>query len=528
MSSKQMKIDIRSSIAHSFYEFSRGYCLFQVTNEIKDGVEYVLTLRCDDSDTSVLISVKSSDGLNSSNTYSMGTVMDDKHLISIVESFQKIDVDIEMFTVHFTNDGLLGISLNIDEDSLESKGSYLLNKETGKIELYFDKESYQNLSDEEKASIRSNYLFSRGKRAWVSRAKTPNTWRALEVEKSLGLIDKGNYGERLSFEEQMERKAERAEFRAQRYEDRAEKAVKRADQLQKPINGMHGDIAFFTQPNINSSAGRAFSNRRSKMFDAYERGFDEFKKSEYYKERAEVARATASGTKPTDKAFCQRRIEEAEKIIRAQKKNLDHYEELLERVRKGEIIKRYSGEAITETMLYGWIDSTEDIIEQNISKSIYYHDCTDSLGGIAFSKENIKKGYIVELKRWGRCRVIGTGPKNLKYEILDGGAAGMGGVASYAEIQKVLEKKDPEEQEIRHPFKVGDTYEVMAWDGNNYVPKEYKVLKVTYDRVTLKSGTDRAINRSPRRFRSGDTNKGYMWALGICDGRNGTVYKEEE
>ena len=104
----------------------------------------------------------------------------------------------------------------------------------------------------------------------------------------------------------------------------------------------------------------------------------------------------------------------------------------------------------------------------------------------------------------------------------------MGGVASYAEIQKVLEKKEPEEQEIRHPFKVGDSYTVMEWDGNNYVPKEYKVLKVTFDRVTLKCGTSRAINRSPRRFRSGDASKGYMWALGICDGRNGTVYKEEE
>lgn len=44
---------------------------------------------------------------------------------------------------------------------------------------------------------------------------------------------------------------------------------------------MHGDIAFFTQPNINSSAGRAFANKR--MFAAYERGFEEFKKSEYYR-----------------------------------------------------------------------------------------------------------------------------------------------------------------------------------------------------------------------------------------------------
>ena len=94
------------------------------------------------------------------------------------------------------------------------------------------------------------------------------------------------------------------------------------------------------------------------MFDAYERGFEEFKKSDYYKNRAEIALATADFTKPTDKAFCIRRIEEAEKVIRAQKKNFDHYNELLEKVKSGKIVKRYNGEVITETMIYSWLDST--------------------------------------------------------------------------------------------------------------------------------------------------------------------------
>lgn len=60
------------------------------------------------------------------------------------------------------------------------------------------------------------------------------------------------------------------------------------------------------------------------MFAAWERGFDEFKKSEYYAERAEAARQTAAETKPTDKGFIIRRIKEAEKTIRAQKKILNH------------------------------------------------------------------------------------------------------------------------------------------------------------------------------------------------------------
>ena len=68
------------------------------------------------------------------------------------------------------------------------------------------------------------------------------------------------------------------------------------------------------------------------MFAAWERGFDEFKKSEYYAKRAEAARQTAAETKSTDKGFIIRRIKEAEKTIRAQKKNLESYRKTLEQI----------------------------------------------------------------------------------------------------------------------------------------------------------------------------------------------------
>ena len=523
-----MNVDIRSSISSHFYEFCRGYFLFQISSKMEENVEYTLVLQCENNDTTVSIIVESSNGMVHSNSYSMDYAMQDSHLIAIVTSFSNIDVDIDRFTVHFAKDRLLSISINTDEKEEEKKGTYFMNQETGKLELYFDKEAYQSLSDSDKSSIKSNYLFSRAKSAWVSRAKAPNLWRAIDVAKKLGLVDKGKSGEKISFEEQMSRKAERAEARAERYSELADKATERARDLQKPINDRHGDIAFFTQPNINSSAGRAFTNRRNKMFDAYERGFEEFKKSDYYKNRAEIALATADYTKPTDKAFCIRRIEEAEKIIRAQKKNFDHYNDLLERVKSGLIVKRHNGETITETMVYSWLDSTEDAIEQNISKSIYYHKCLDELGGVEFSKESIKKGYIVRHQRCGRCRVIGIGPKNFKYEILDGGAAGMGGVASYAEIQGIIDSTEISDQGVRHPFKVGDEYKVKVWDGDKYVDKVYKITKISPDRVTLKTGTERAISRSPRRFRSGESKTGYMWAIGMFDGAYGTIYKAEE
>lgn len=130
------------------------------------------------------------------------------------------------------------------------------------------------------------------------------------------------------------------------YDERIAFVVKNLSELKqeiscfiRPIEDMRGDVAFFTQPNINSSAGRAFSNRRNKMFAAWEKGFDEFKKSEYYAERAEAARHTAAGTKPTDKGFIDRRIKEAEKTIRAQKKNLESYCKMLKQMEAGKIYK---------------------------------------------------------------------------------------------------------------------------------------------------------------------------------------------
>ena len=159
---------------------------------------------------------------------------------------------------------------------------FIRNRETGKLELHFDKATYDELTDAQKKDIRSNFLWGRNSGCWISRAKEPNLWHAERVAKTLGLADAGSSGERLSFAEQQERKAERAERRAERFEDRAIDAEQNATRLQKPIEDRRGDIAFFTQPNIDSSAGRAFARRREKMFAAFDRGMEEYRKSEHY------------------------------------------------------------------------------------------------------------------------------------------------------------------------------------------------------------------------------------------------------
>jgi len=324
---------------------------------------------------------------------------------------------------------------------------YIRNMETGKIELHFDKADYMALSADQKQKIKSNFLFSRGTGAWVSRCKFPNLYKPEQVAKELGLEDAGREGEALSFAEQQERKMEKAERRAERMEYKAEQAIERGEALQKPINDMHGDIAFFTQPNINSAGGRAFTNRRNRMFEAWERGFDEFKKSEYYSECAKKARATASGKNQKDKAFCQRRIDEAEASIRGLQRNIKEYEGYKSQIENGE----------TPTNKYGWevkttienidasLEKWYEILESEIGKVVYYRDCIEQMGGIAFSKDNLKKGDLIQIGGWrkGVVKIVRFGAKNITFEYTDGvltyaDGTPMQGKCAYAEVIKVV------------------------------------------------------------------------------------------
>ena len=95
---------------------------------------------------------------------------------------------------------------------------YIFNLETTKIELHFEKADYTALSEEQKREIKSAFLWSNKSKCWVSRAKEPNLYRAKQVAEKLGFTAEQREGERLSYGEQLERQAERAEARADRYE----------------------------------------------------------------------------------------------------------------------------------------------------------------------------------------------------------------------------------------------------------------------------------------------------------------------
>lgn len=405
---------------------------------------------------------------------------------------------------------------------MENK-AYTFNLETTKIELHFEKSEYDALSDEQKKEIKSNFLWSRSGSCWVSRAKEPNLWRAKQVAKALGFTEEQRKGERLSYAEQVERQSERAEVRAERYSEYADNAEKRAEQLQKPIENMRGDIAFFTQPNINTSSGRAFTNRRNRMFEQYEKGFEEYRKSEYFKQRAQTALTTASKAQFSDPAYLDRRIKECKKEIRAREKNIISYEEILYAIEKGEEKKHWNGEPYTAEEVSDLIDRELELVEKAMDKQGYLENCFDEIGGIKFSKENIKVGYTVRMQKFGLAEVVGVGPVNITYKIISGGASGCILKAAYAEIVEIISTE--EKKKASHPFKVGEQFNGTEYRDREFLPITFEIVKASETTVQIKTvGRDeKPFTRKPTLVAGGK-----RWRLHINDGYKNTFYKEAE
>ena len=263
----------------------------------------------------------------------------------------------------------------------------------------------------------------------------------------------------------------------------AANAEKRAETLQKEFNSFHGDIAFFTQPNINSSSGRAFTNYRNKVYARFEKGFEEYRKSEYFQGRAETSRQTADMAQLKNPVYLHNRIKEGKSTINKLEKNIVHYEESLTKIENGEVIKRYNGEIITAEQYNEWIMETLEKMEYEIDKLAFMENKLDEIGGNRFSKENIKVGYIVSVRRWGNVTVTGVGPVNFTYIHTLGNRENWPGQVPYEAIVEIVEAKEVKDT-IDNPYKVGDIL-CKQRPGDSSIYQAYQVIKTTDTGVKL-------------------------------------------
>lgn len=346
--------------------------------------------------------------------------------------------------------------------------NYIKNLETGKIELHFEKEEYQALSLDQRKELKRFFLWSKTTDAWVSKSKN-NYYSAINTAKKLGFEGEQVTGERLSYTEELERKAERAEQRAERYEQYAENANNKGKQLQSGFNECRKDWSWVTQPNINSSAGRAFTNQRNKIINRYEKGFEEYRKSEYFQERAETARQTADMGKLKDKTYLHNRTQECNKQIK-------YYQSVITQIEDQNFNNSQQG--LPERDLTEYLNK----MEWEIDKLAFLENCLDEIGGVIYNKDNVKPGYFVKIR--GRWDLVLKANKTTI--LVKSGVSNLELKYPYAEIQevKIPENWTEQKEELENPFQIGDIVVRQAIGGNRIIAA-FQIIKTSNKTVTI-------------------------------------------
>ena len=372
--------------------------------------------------------------------------------------------------------------------------NYIHNLETNHIELHFDKSDYMSLTTEQKRDLKSSYLWSKVAGAWVSRS-TKNHWSAIRTAEKLGFSEGGKVGERLSFEEELQRKAEKAEHRAERYEQYAENASKRGERLQAELNSMRGDIAFFTQPIIAGHAGsQAFARRREKMYNRHHKGFEEYRKSEYFQEKAETARKTADKTQLKNPIYLNNRIEECNKNIRQLEKNIVYFEDILYKKNNNDCNIPSFYENKTPEQIEVFMNDTLDKMEYELDKLAFFENAMEEIktvlqehGKKMYTKEDLKPGYLFRNYRfntWAKIERVNN--KTVTATYIEHPLNGFDASCPYAEIKEVKIPEDwTEEKGIKNPFNIGD---IVTRDGygSGRIIAAFQIVKTSDKTVTIR------------------------------------------
>lgn len=264
-----------------------------------------------------------------------------------------------------------------EEEEAQKPDNYYIVNEDNKAELHFYFLDYKALDQNKKNEIKKYFLWGKGRQAWVSKGFY-NTWGAQSVIKMLNL-PLWEKRARRSFADEVERKKDNAEYRSDRYEAKAQKAVTRAESLQSEFNRLRKDWSWITQPNINTSRGRSFTRARDRVYQKYERGFEELKKSDYFMDKAGISKNTAAMKKYEDLDFVARKIKETEKSIKAKYAYIEQYNKALESAsdERKEKLETYIEDTIRDldylqTKHLFLSAKYEDLVEQKQSKGKFF------------------------------------------------------------------------------------------------------------------------------------------------------------
>lgn len=314
---------------------------------------------------------------------------------------------------------------------------------------------------------------------------TNNHYHAIKIAEKLGFTNKEIIGERLSYAEQIEKQKERAEARAEKYEQYANNAEKRAEELQRELKGYHGDISFFTQPIINGHSGsEAFAKRRERIFNRYKKGFEEYRKSDYFRTKTITAEKTASMSKFKDRSYLTNRIKECNSNIKKLESNITHYEDIIYKKENNiELASIFYKEKSIE-QIQEYLQDTLEKMEYELDKLAYLQNCLEELGKV-YDKSNLKVGYEVKIRgEWEK--IIKLNRTTVEVQPLEERIKMYISKRAYSEIEDMRIPADYKEEKevLENPYKENDILVQYAIAGDRII-RAYQVLKITAKGVQI-------------------------------------------
>lgn len=230
---------------------------------------------------------------------------------------------------------------------------FVRNLETDKLEVYFSKDLYKKLDIKDQKHIKSYFLFSRNKSAWISKAFYNNCSGHIGFLISLGFEDKGTQGQSLSFAEKIEIKKEKAEKRAIRFNFKAIKLNEESNRAYQNAKRISSYIPFGQPILVGHHSEKRHRSDISKIDNSMRKSVELDKKASYYSDKSDTAEMTASQSELTNQVYLNNRIKENQSHIRRCEKygyKADKYKEKLE----------------------------------------FYQDCLNKIGGFKYTKESLK------------------------------------------------------------------------------------------------------------------------------------------
>ena len=216
----------------------------------------------------------------------------------------------------------------------------------------------------------------------------------------------------------------------------------------------------------------------------YEKGYQEYRKSDYFKEKAITAGQTASMKQLKDKRYLDNRIKECNSNLKKLQQSIVLFEDILYKKENNLPIDGFYNEKTAE-QIENWLNEKLERMEWELDKLAFLENCLDDIGGIQYNKDNIKPGYLVKVRgRWDKVlkanrTTVESKPieKHIEMFILK---------HPYAEIQdmKIPEGWTEEKEEAKNPFVIGDVLTRTAISGDRIL-KAFQVVKTTNKTITI-------------------------------------------